>query len=370
MSLNYQTMESQLSGEYREVFAKTALYACTKNIETQESDERMADLYELLLTAQAEGKPVEKLVGKDLSRFCKDYFEDYTWKDRLKLIPTDLFRMSVLLLVLELLELWAAKGTAGSVFSIRTDPSGYLFGLGIGVFFAMVCNTVFSPLVLKSKKIKPGVWYFLMLLVLVGLFIGGMTLASRVEMSVPVMLLILIGGGYAALYLIVRSIWRYRNFGTIRNTRKQLAKDSYYRNLQDKDLEKAYLEGMQMRWKRYDKRKKMTAEEFLPFMLKEEKLMDRMPAIYCGIFGVVTGASIIGVALDGSGILDVLTFALFICVIEFFIGRAVLRSERKSAVLRKRLYRECEASGKTLPDYLAERIDACSGKTAEESAEA
>ncbi len=355
MSLNYQTMESQLTGSYREVFAKTALYACTKNIATEESDERMADLYELLLTAQEEQKPVEKLVGKDIEKFCKDYFGDYTWKERLKLIPKDLFRMSVILLVLELFELWAAKGTANSVFSIQTDPSGYLFGLGIGVFFAMVCNTVFSPLVLKSKKIKPGVWYFLMLLVLVLLFIGGMTLASNIEMSVPVMVLILISGGYAALYLIVRSIWRYRNFGTIRNTRKQLSKESYYKNLLDKDLENAYLEGMQMRWKRYEKRKKMTAEEFLPFMLKEEKLMEKMEWIYTAIAVVIGLGSVVSVAMEGSGILDVLTFALFISVVEFFIWRAIIRSERKNAVLRKRLFRECEASGKTLPDY----IDSC-----------
>ncbi len=356
MSLNYQTMESQLSGSYREVFAKTALYACTKNIATEESDERMADLYELLLTAQEEKKPVEKLVGKDIEKFCKDYFEDYTWKERLKLIPKDLFRMSVILLVLELFELWAAKGTADSVFSIQTDPSGYLFGLGIGVFFTMLCNTVFSPLVLKSKKIKPGVWYFLMLLALVLLFIGGMTLASSVEMSVPVMALILISGGYAALYLIVRSIWRYRNFGTIRNTRKQLAQDSYYKNLQDKDLENAYLEGLQMRWKRYERKKKMTAEEFLPFMLKEEKLMEKTEWIYTAIAVVIGLCSIIGVAMDGSGVLDVLTFTLFISVVEFVIWRAIIRSDRKGAALRRRIFKECEDSGKTLPDYIDSRI--------------
>lgn len=63
-------MENELTGKYREVFEKAELYGVIKNIDSKVQDEMMMNLFDILLSAQKDGKPVEKIIGTDIEALC------------------------------------------------------------------------------------------------------------------------------------------------------------------------------------------------------------------------------------------------------------------------------------------------------------
>ena len=68
--MNLETMKSQFSGDYRTAFDGAYKYGLTQSFPVAYFDEKMAELYDLLLTAQTDGKPAEKIVGTDIETFC------------------------------------------------------------------------------------------------------------------------------------------------------------------------------------------------------------------------------------------------------------------------------------------------------------
>ena len=81
--MNLETMKSQFSGDYRTAFDGAYKYGLTQSFPVAYFDEKMAELYDLLLTAQTNGKPAEKIVGTEIEAFCKDYFSDFEPENRL-----------------------------------------------------------------------------------------------------------------------------------------------------------------------------------------------------------------------------------------------------------------------------------------------
>ena len=57
--MNLETMKSQFSGDYRTAFDGAYKYGLTQSFPVAYFDEKMAELYDLLLTAQTNGKPAE-----------------------------------------------------------------------------------------------------------------------------------------------------------------------------------------------------------------------------------------------------------------------------------------------------------------------
>ena len=104
--MDYSYMTEQLRDEYQEVFEKTELYGVISEVNTEVQDELMINLFDLLLTAQTEGKPVEKIVGSDMERFCKEYFQNYNWKKRMKYFPVEIYRFMRAVFILELIDLF------------------------------------------------------------------------------------------------------------------------------------------------------------------------------------------------------------------------------------------------------------------------
>lgn len=73
--LDTLSMAEKLKGDYRKVFEKADMYSILSSENEEAGDEKMMNLYDLLLEAQSNEKPVEKIVGTDIETFCKDYFK-------------------------------------------------------------------------------------------------------------------------------------------------------------------------------------------------------------------------------------------------------------------------------------------------------
>ena len=124
--MNYSVMESQLNGSYRELFAKVTTYLMTENFQNDFANERIADFFELLLTAQEQGTPIEHIAGKDTERFCRDLFSDYTWKDRLIGELRHIYSIAWFIFVIELISMFNEIQSVESFFSIKTNIFGVL----------------------------------------------------------------------------------------------------------------------------------------------------------------------------------------------------------------------------------------------------
>lgn len=355
--MDYTIMETQLTGRYREVFAKAVLYATMKNVPLDVADEKISELYDLLLTAQSESKPVEKLIGRDTNLFCRDFFGDCTIGDRLKTVPASLYRIAWFMLVIELISLFAAEDPIGEFFTLKADYSGYGVGFVVAALMYIVTEAVLAPIFVRSKKSKgTGGWYWLIIGMFVLFVAGGAALFGDVSLMLPVWPVILGSAGYILLYVIVRAVWRYKNFGSVFNSRKQLEQDSYYRNLENRDLEKILLEGWQKRYERLVKKSKVTAETYLEKLQKEERLNKKMMRVVLPLcIAAICVFCIFDVALESTWH-DTLFFALFIGAVEFFICRWMIRNEKKNSALRTKHLDECERQNKTLPDYIEETL--------------
>ncbi len=356
--MDFNVMETQLNGEYRHVFAKAQLYSTLKSISDDVAEEKMLELYDLLLTAQTDGKPVEKLVGKNQNKFIKNFFGDYTFADRLKNVPSVLYRWAWVIFVIECIEAIAADDTIKNFFHIKSDVSGYGIGLLTGTLIYFICNGILAPILLKNKKNSNFTgWYFLILAMIVVFTLLGIGFFGEMSITLLTHPFIICSGIYILVYLIVRSIWRYKNYGSIRNTRKKIEQDSYYKNLYDKDMEKIYLKGWQSRYKRLSKKGKVTEENFIDKLKKEEKAtMTTMTILVPVLLGIVVVFSVFDVSRDSTWY-DTLFFAALVCTIEYFIARWIIRSEKKQSAMRTGIIRRCEESGKTMPQYIETRLD-------------
>ncbi len=360
--MDYNLLETQLDGEYREVFSRAQIYGTLKNIAQDVMDEKMTELYDLLLTAQTDKKPVNKLIGRDENKFLKNFFGDYTFSERLKRLPVNLYRTAWLVFVLECIEAIAADNTIKNFFNIKSDVSGYGIGFITAIILLLVSDCVLAPILLKKKKDGSNYRGQYLPLVVIALFIVliglGVHFFSDVTFMLPTAPLIIGSGLYIIVYLIVRSVWRYRNYGSLRNTRKQIEQDSYYRNLQNKDMEKAVLKGWKSRFERLTRKGKVTAEGYLEKLKKEEKTtMTTMTIVVPLLFLIVTVFSVIDVARDSTWY-DTLFFIAVIGTIEYFIARWIIRSEKKQSAIRTGIIRRCEESGLTMPEYIDKQLSA------------
>ena len=81
--MEFELMKEQLNGEYRKVFEAAWIYGIMKNVSNEMLIDRLTELYDILLTAQTEGRDVRRIAGSSTERFCKDLYGDYTPFDRL-----------------------------------------------------------------------------------------------------------------------------------------------------------------------------------------------------------------------------------------------------------------------------------------------
>lgn len=62
---SFRLYQDKLQGEYKETFQQIDLYFSTQNVDEDTREEYMCDLLDVFLLAQDEGRPVEKITGKN-----------------------------------------------------------------------------------------------------------------------------------------------------------------------------------------------------------------------------------------------------------------------------------------------------------------
>lgn len=355
MAFDYIWLTDKLEGEYKEAFDKVEIYANLRNVDEDAQSDMMMELLDLFLTAQNEGKPVKKLIGPDLEKFCNSYFSSYTWNSYVRSIPKKIYRLSWIVLVIELI-LYFVSEEDFSLLHGTADISGYICGMLVGGLCAFLCNLLIRPFVFRWKWLTSGRFSAFVLILTIGMIIAGVVLLDGRALEVPLFPVLVISGIYILVYIIIRSIWRYRSYGSIRKEKPvgERGFRSMIKELLDEMPEELVRQFHNKNAKRQKKGKEpMTPEEYMEFLHKGNIQARRADWIGPLIVLLVVVGTIVQTALT-STLFDTLIFSVVLIIIEI-PTMALFRVGRRSTAEREKLVAECERRGITIFEYVEER---------------
>ncbi|MBR6579878.1 MAG: hypothetical protein IKK66_01100 [Ruminococcus sp.] len=353
--MNVNKMEKNLTGAYNEAFTTARQYAVTKGYTQEKINESMSDLYDILLTAQEDGRPVEKVIGKDISYFCKNYFGKYSVSDFLKSTGEFIFRACIFLVIWELLNFVFYSGGFMAYMGGKADLTPYIFGLSIAIVTNVISFFVVAPLTAKNRK--AGDWSNILLCVAMfaAIFVSA-EFKLPIDVNVKVWVLFVILVSYIAIYFTIRSVIRYRKYGTICDIYKKAFRKNWKNTYVDMPMQKGLLEGWHLRYKRLLKKGKVTEETFLEKLKKEQKInvvADKVTTVFMVVLVLPFAVDILrdSEAL-WAGLIGVGAF----CLIAFFAYSIFLKPMKKLTVVFGKLLNECEKSGMTMPKFIEEKL--------------
>lgn len=355
--MNAVEMAEQLKGKYREVFEKADLYGSFKGVEEEILEDKLMNLYDLLMEAQHEGKPVEKIIGPDMEKFCKEYFEDSEEQNWWKTFPKRLFRVMVCLMIIEGIDVIAALEDVKNLLDIKTDMTPFLFGFAVAYILDGIIGAIVKPMIFK-KNIKPIVYYLISLVVWFGVIIAGVVLLGEYEINIPAFPIFVVSAIYVVIYLIVTFTWRYKTMGRFTKLDKEdkRVKKEFDREMSDKYLEDASASGMAWRFKRLNKKKmrkenaELTQEEFAAKVREEDRRagsLDKWITVFFAAIVIVPAV----LEMINNTIVDGLILGAMLAVLEFVIWRFTVKTEKENSRQRLQILDECEKRGITIVEY-------------------
>lgn len=353
--MNVNEMEKNLTGAYNEAFSTAVQYAMTKGYTKEKINESMSDLYDILLTAQEDGRPAEKVIGKDISYFCKNYFGKYSVSDFLKSTGEFIFRACIFLVIWELLNFVFYSGGFMAYMGGKADLTPYIFGLSIAIVTNVISFFVVAPLTAKNRKVGDLSNVILCIAMFAAVFLST-EYKLPIDANVKVWVVLTILVSYIVIYFTIRSVIRYRKYGTICDIYKKAFKENWKKAYQDYPMQKGVLEGWQWRYNRLLKKGKVTEETFLEKLKKEQKIniaADKVATVFMVVLAVPFAVDILR---DSEALWAGLIGAAVFCLIAFFAYSIFLKPMKKSTVVFGKLLNECEKSGMTMPKFIEEKL--------------
>lgn len=355
---NVIEMSEQLKGDYREVFEKAELYSSFHggNMDKDVYEDKMMNLFDLLTEAQHEGKPVEKIIGPDIEMFCEEYFAEERENKRWRSLPDRLYHVMWVVFVLGFLDVFVFQDTT-DIFAMKSNMTPFIFSFCVGFVLDAVLGAIMRPMIFK-KKIKPMVYYSIVIIVWFAVIIGGIICLSDYEIKIPVLPMVIVSGVYAIIYFAITTISRYKKYGRIAKVDKaeKQAKKEFNQSLTDKSFEEGSIQGMASRFRRINKRRRkrgkpeLTQEDFAAKIRKEERINAKLDKWMILVFvALVLGPTI--PEMINNTIVDGLILGAMLCVVEFFIYRSFKKISVNGSRIRLRILEECENQGITIEEY-------------------
>lgn len=346
-------MAEQLSGEYRSAFERADIYSFTAKKTEEYIDEKMMELYNLLIKAEKNNQPIEEVIGNDIELYCKNFFVEEKKRYTLKEALDSLFAIMCGLLIYTLLQLLLEEK--------QSNLLPFVAGFAAGGVVEVLAKYWLQPVVFKNKKIKPIVYYFSILGAFLGCFIGMLILSYKYNVTIQTWWLFGISAIYVLVYFVIRSIWRYKKYGSIfghsseEKMNKEFKKD-FNKELQEKTMTKAVAQAMASRFRRIRKRKQKrgreyTFEDFAQLIRKEEKITKRGNWVFIIITALMVVVPGINIMVEET-LFDGFIFILIMGVFEYFICRLVVKSNIDSMKTQLSLIEECEQSNIDILEYV------------------
>ncbi len=356
-------MAQLLKGDYRRTFEQIALYGDMSEIPEQFTEDRILNIYDLLVEAQENGKPVEKIIGPDLKQFCEEYFSPDEKGFWTKEIFKRIFRVCVIMLVVLLIDYagYYAKDGTVSLQSASITGSPLLVGTLVAGVMLIVGRIMREKLMFRNSKVKPILYYIVMLLIFV-LGIGfGTVWADKIGIEIGMLPVLLLCGGYCVVYLLVTLLGRYQRFGNFKDPEKPSREEKAEKKAfgQEISLRAEMINSAKEMEKRYRKLKRKnekkgkpeyTMEDFTKLINKETNLKG-YKAVFITVPTIASMWVLFSVAADENIRLAVFVAGVF-AVIMFFAWRFIWNVCKEVFVAQRMVIEECESRGIDIAEYV------------------
>ena len=347
MKDSYIFYKDKLSPEYLAVFDRIEMYVLTQDFDDAAREERLGELLDIFLSSDEAGKPVEKITGGDLEKFCRTFCSDFGWKNRI-LSVLDRFRpvawYIVIISVIDLLfyftdptdtDIWSAAGAL--------NISGYFIGIIAAGIISTVSNVIIRRIMFREKRISMKVLNTISILTAVAVFFVMLFFVMSSDTAFfecPTWIMLVCAAVYLAIYYTA-----FRKRLKRRKIKFSELVDIETKNMLPETMEKKYLRAKKRRLRRG--KVELTIEEFLD---KEEKDCDRtekMKFFYILLPLFIIVPSCISSSFDGP--VDVVIYISIMLIVEYSIMLFFWRitksgiRQRREWITEKR--RELEAEG-------------------------
>lgn len=323
---SYVLYTKQLEGEYKEAFRQIEAYVNANSIDDQSKEDMMSNLLDTFLAAQEEGRPVERITGKNMEQFCKTFCSGYGFKEQVlyflennKDLVYVFFGISVLEIIIFFMEY--LEGADVSFFTYRSDFNIAMYGLWLFSIYIVkfIADYVVKRIMFKLKKVAMTVINCIRVVVIIfAVFASILALYVFLEEKNFANLPVWISFIVASIMMVA-----YR-FATREKRRNKTGFWDYA------GAEQGVVDFTQVEKKRYfTKNKKrmkkglkpLTQEEFLQAELAECR--NKKPYYYIALPIVVVGVATLLMYMTNQfeSIIDMCGFAVIMLIIEGVIMR-------------------------------------------------
>ena len=358
--MNYINLSAGLKGEYKEAYERAVAYVTTKSYEGSFVDERMTELYDVLLTAENERKPVRNIIGDDYHSFLRSFFSDFGIKERIFSIFAALFRVTLIVLVFIAIDILASENPLDTLIYGNLDSFTVIGGFGSGILAMVISSLTFAPYIGKAKKVNTNLLSILLFAVLSLIIVAEIFLFEQFEdvfknIRAGVLYASVICVAYSISYLIGRTIYRYKKFGTVFNISKQIYNKSYFRNIEDAQLEYTTLKSLQKKSKKMLGKGK-TPEEFRECIERTAQSNKLGNVLMIITLVIICVGSIVSTALNSTP-MDTAIFALVVIAIEYLIAHFFVKQDKKATAIINKILERSKNSGKPLNEYIDSALE-------------
>lgn len=267
--------KDKLEDEYKEAFSKVEAYSVVQGVKEEDEEEMLANLVDMLYTAQVEGKPVEKIIGNDIEKFCKQYFAEYSGFGKLfSNVPAMVYRIMWFMLFCSVLEFIALskKGTV-DILMASTDVSSFMVGILTCIVSLFLTMILLKPILFRLKKINVLVVSIIQLVIAVLLVAVLVVFMGDKIFSAPLYMVLLGGIGYVVIYKTLVLYKRYKKTGSVKkevneDSFRYLMKESFQTTVDTElpvEFKKIFLNKNEKLRKKG--KKELTQEEYMEFLL-------------------------------------------------------------------------------------------------------
>lgn len=352
------SMAQTLKDEYREAFEKADLYSTFGGANPKSVESKLMDLYQKLHEAQQNEIPIEEVIGSDMEIYCKEYFKadkkitihkDF-W-DRAYSFLKWIFIFTVADLVL--------MEEGENIITAQSNMAPFLYGIAIGLGIELFASHFLKPLIFKNSKMKPIHYYLFIIVFFVVALILTMVLFGDALLAVSSFPLLVVSGAYVLVYLLVRSVWRYKKYGRITEIGKEEKKLKKHFNdvISEKTLLKSISEIMMKRFERINRKKmkrgkpELTMDEFATLIhkeIKQRRIFEVVFALGIAIMVLVPTINII----FSDGLFDGLIFGVLMTVVETAIYIFFFKADKTNEKVEMKILKECEEQNITISEYV------------------
>lgn len=352
-------MANLLKGEYKEAFTKIDMYGSMGNVDMEIYEDRIMNLYDMFVEAQEEGKPVEKIIGKDIEGFCKAYYNCREEKKWYVDVAKRICNIMTILFVYCLLEMLWVREDKIVFFEDNINIMPIVVGLIVGTILVVLGKLINKQVTFKKEKVNPALYSILLLVVFVVGVLFAPAFKDDINISLPFGITTIISGVITGIYLLTIIIIKIVNRDKIKLAKEERAQrkealDEIEFRAGIKDVAEGMVTRFEKKLKKYEKKgNAYTYEDFIQSIRKEIKDEKQYNIVVGAILIIWAGISVVRCFFVAEPI-PMIVFTVLLIVAEVFIYKWFVKFNKEQTLSYEIILGDCEKKNITVDEYVKE----------------